>query len=146
MSNAISQEVRQLVIERADRVCEYCLIHEDDTFYGCHIDHIISVKHGGPTLPENLACACAVCNRAKGSDIGSIDWETGEFCRFYNPRTDRWSEHFRLTGSEIEPLTPVGRATARILAFNDTERVMEREALIAVGRYPTRQALRVLRR
>ncbi len=43
-------------------LCEYCLIHEDDTFFGCEVDHIISQKHGGPTEPENLAYACLPCN------------------------------------------------------------------------------------
>ena len=28
-------------------LCEYCLIHEDDTVFGCEVDHIISTKHGG---------------------------------------------------------------------------------------------------
>lgn len=146
MSSPITSEIRQVVIDRANHVCEYCLIHEDDTFYGCHVDHIISVKHGGPTAVDNLAYACVVCNRAKGSDIGSIDWQTGDFCRFYNPRTDRWSEHFQLAGFEIEPLTAIGRVTASILAFNIHERILEREALIAVGCYPTQNALVILRR
>lgn len=146
MSSGISNEVRQLVAERAQHLCKYCLIHEDDTFYGCQIDHIISVKHGGPDSPGNLAHACAVCNRAKGSDIGSIVWETEEFCRFFNPRIDRWSEHFRLNGAAIEPLTAIGKVTARILALNALERVLEREALIAVGRYPTPQAQVVMNR
>lgn len=58
--------------ERADHLCEYCLIHEDNTFFGCQVDHIISEKHGGATALDNLAYACAVCNRAKGSDVGSV--------------------------------------------------------------------------
>jgi hypothetical protein len=35
----------------------------------------------------------------------------------------------------------IGEATVRILRFNDSERVVEREELIAQGRYPTAQAL-----
>ncbi len=146
MSSQISDEVRQAVVRRANHVCEYCLIHEDDTFYGCQVDHIISIKHGGSSSPDNLAQACGVCNRAKGSDVGSIIWDTGEFCRFFNPRTDWWSEHFHVNGAEIQPLTPIGQVTARILSFNTIERVVEREALIAVGRYPTPEALEITRR
>jgi hypothetical protein len=146
MSSFISLELRQSIRERANYVCEYCLIHEDDTFYSCHVDHIISVKHGGPTTGENLAYACAVCNRAKGSDIGSIDWQTGEFSRFYNPRIDQWGEHFCVAGFEIEPLTTIGRVTAQILLFNAHERILEREALIAVGRFPTPNALAIIGR
>lgn len=31
----IATALRQLVRTRAKRVCEYCLIHEDDTYFGC---------------------------------------------------------------------------------------------------------------
>lgn len=92
----ISAEIRRLVAERAGRRCEYCLIHEDDTFLGCEVDHIISKKHGGSNEPENLAYACLFCNRHKGTDIGSIYPNTGKLMRFYNPRKDRWGKHFQL--------------------------------------------------
>ena len=118
-----------------------CLIHEDDTHFGCQADHIISEKHGGPTEAENLAYACSFCNRHKGSDIGSIEWETGTFVRFYNPRTDRWQEHFKLDGSEIVPLTKVGVVTAQILQFNEVDRLLERQELQALGRFPSPEAM-----
>jgi 5-methylcytosine-specific restriction endonuclease McrA len=69
MTSYISADLRQLVASRAAHRCEYCLIDEDDTYLGCQVDHIISEKHGGPTLADNLAYACAFCNRAKGSDM-----------------------------------------------------------------------------
>jgi 5-methylcytosine-specific restriction endonuclease McrA len=93
MSRYISLEIRQQVATRAGFLCEYCLIAEEDTFFGCEVDHIIGLKHGGSSALDNLAYACAFCNRHKGSDIGSIS-EPGEFSRFFNPRTDRWAEHF----------------------------------------------------
>lgn len=68
----ISQELRRLVTARAEHLCEYGLIHEQDTAFGCAVDHIISLKHGGTTDADNLAYACVFCNRFKGSDIGSI--------------------------------------------------------------------------
>jgi len=83
MATHISAELRLFVAARAVHVCEYCLIHEDDTYLGCQIDHIISEKHNGPTVAENLAFACAFCNRAKGSDIGSLS-AAGQFTRFFN--------------------------------------------------------------
>ena len=141
MDRYIPTELRLLVAERADYVCEYCLIHEDDTFVGCQVDHIISLKHGGQTEAENLAYACAFCNRNKGSDIGSIVWQTGEFVRFFHPRTDVWAEHFYLEGTLIQSLTDIGVVTARILGFNSSERVLERATLIAVGAYPSLAAL-----
>jgi len=136
MARWISNELRQTIADRAKQLCEYCLIAEADTFYGCEVDHIISLKHGGSSDADNLAFACALCNRAKGSDVGSIS-TTGEFTRFFNPRRDTWAEHFRLEGATatIEPLTTIGEVTANILGFNDSARTHEREELIRFGRY-----------
>jgi hypothetical protein len=141
MRSYISDDLRQRVAERADFLCEYCLIHAEDTYFGCEVDHIISVKHDGPSTASNLAYACFFCNRDKGSDIGSIVWETGAFVRFFNPRTDSWAEHFRLNGVIIEPLSNIGQATARILGFDESERILERQELADWGRYPTMAAL-----
>jgi hypothetical protein len=143
----ISAELRRQIVARAEHLCEYCLIHEDDTFFGCEIDHVISEKHGGQTEADNLAYACLICNRNKGSDVGSIvpPLSSGVFCRFFNPRIDRWSEHFGLDEADdavIRPLTDIGDVTARIFAFNISERLLERQALRDVGRYPTAEALR----
>ena len=66
MSSLISAALRRQVAERADYICEYCLLHEEDGFYAFEVDHIISRKHGGASDPANLAFACPVCNRRKG--------------------------------------------------------------------------------
>jgi hypothetical protein len=80
----------------------------------------------------------------KGSDIGSIVWETDEFTRFFNPRTDRWADHFQLDGVIIKPLTEIGEVTVRILGFNDSDRLLERQELMDLGRYPPAPALKHL--
>jgi HNH endonuclease len=141
----VNAELRRLVVARAEGVCEYCLIAEEDTFYGCAIDHIISEKHGGPTQEENLSYSCVFCNQTKGSDVGSIHWESKQFVRFYNPRSDRWDDHFVLAGIHIEALTDIGAVTARILRFNDGERLLEREILRQIGRYPNSAARKRMR-
>lgn len=46
----------------------------------------------------------------------------------FNPRTDVWSDHFEWDGPIIQPLTPEGRVTVKILRLNDPERVAERLA------------------
>lgn len=145
MSSPIRSELRQLVADRAERLCEYCLVHEDDMFVGCQLDHVISEKHGGPTKADNLALACACCNRQKGSDIGSVSGAKGELVRLFNPRTDEWCDHFRLVGCRIEWRTPIGEATARLLRLNDSARIEEREILKENGKYPNRAALRRIR-
>jgi hypothetical protein len=144
MRSYISDELRAIVANRAQHNCEYCLVSDEDAFVGCEVDHIISVKHSGPSTIDNLAYACFFCNREKGSDIGSLVWETRQFVRFYNPRIDQWSQHFQLVGARIEPLSEIGTVTATILGLNELERIEERQALIDLGRYPPSMAIRGL--
>jgi hypothetical protein len=141
MSSYINAALRRLVATRAEYLCEYCLIHEEDAFFGCEVDHIISEKHGGQTEADNLAYACAFCNRSKGSDVGSIVRQTGAFVRFFNPRTDLWADHFALDGVTIMTLSDMGEVTAQILDFNNGERLLERQTLQTLGRYPNAAAL-----
>lgn len=138
----LNLELRRLVTERGDNLCEYCLISEHDTILGCAIDHIISIKHGGSSNIDNLAYCCVYCNRFKGSDIGSIILDKKEFVRFYHPRWDNWGEHFKLNNSTIESLTNIGQVTARILGFNDQPRLLERQLLIDNKKYPSLSAIK----
>ena len=141
MSSYVSPALRRLVATRANYLCEYCLIHEDDTFFGCEVDHIISTKHGGQTEADNLAYACVFCNRAKGSDIGSRVVLTGAFSRFFNPRTDLWTAHFSLDRVRLAPLSDIGEVTVRLLGIKHPDRLIERQALREWGRYPSTEAL-----
>jgi hypothetical protein len=129
----IPAALRRLVRERAADRCEYCLILESVTFAPHCIDHILAEKHGGKTEAENLANSCILCNQRKGSDLSSIDYETGQVVTLFHPRRDRWKDHFRPVGALIEPLTPTGRATERLLQLNHPDRVEEREQLVAAG-------------
>ena len=137
MTGYVSASLRRLVAERADWLCEYCLIHERDTFLGCHVDHIVSEKHGGATIAVNLAYACAICNRAKGSDIAGLSPATGSLVRLFNPRIDRWGDNFSLDAARISGTTEIGLATASLLALNHPDRILEREALMSAGLYPS---------
>ena len=71
MSEYILRQTREIVIDKANGICEYCLIAEADGYFRFQIDHVISLKHGGPSTIENLALACIFCNSYKGSDIGT---------------------------------------------------------------------------
>ena len=104
-----------------------------------------STLDGGSSEPTNLAFACPVCNRRKGSDLGTLSRRTGLLTRFFNPRTDTWPAHFSLAAARIEALSDIGDGTARILGFNDEERLAERKTLLATGRYPSIAALARLR-
>ncbi len=141
MATAVSREVRRAVIERAREQCEYCQKPDDHQFnpYRHEIDHVIAEKHGGNTELDNLAYACFQCNRYKGTDIASLDPQTGETTLLFNPRTQTWDEHFQLNeGVAITPQTATGRVTARLLRFNDPARVQQRADLIAVGALSSR--------
>jgi hypothetical protein len=129
----ISVALRQLVTERAMDVCEYCCYPQVLSLFAFEIEHIIAEKHGGATTADNLALACPSCNRFKGTDLGSLDPETGELTPFFNPRKQEWSEHFRFDQAYIVPLTPEGRVTATILQFNSPDRLQERQRAIDEG-------------
>ncbi len=131
----IGPELRSQIARRAGLRCEYCLIHEDDAAFSHEVDHIVSRQHGGETTADNLAYACMICNRFKGANISSVD-ASGTMKPLFNPRSERWEEHFRLTGAVVEPLTGTGEATARLLRLNAAERVVERNLLQRLGRYP----------
>lgn len=132
----IPEPVRRFVIRRAGNCCEYCLVSQEDSSFPHEVDHAIAQKHRGQTIEANLCYSCMVCNRHKGSDIASIDEESGHIVALFNPRLDRWADHFRLEGAKIVPLTPVGRVTEFLLQFNVSERLMGRAILHQVGRYP----------
>ena len=46
-SSYIPTNLRSQVIERANELCEYCLIPQSFSFSTHEIDHIIAQKHGG---------------------------------------------------------------------------------------------------
>ncbi len=132
----IPDKLRDLVYQRAVGRCEYCLIHYEDAYKQHEVDHITAEKHGGTTQEENLCLSCFDCNRHKGSDLASLDIETGNIILLFHPRRDRWEVHFALDEGTIRPISPQGRVTVRLLQMNTTRRVAERKALAELGRYP----------
>jgi hypothetical protein len=132
----LSAALRRLVRARAALRCEYCMLAEDDAFLPYEPDHVVSVKHGGATEASNLALACFDCNRYKGSDLASLDPETGFLTPLFNPRVDDWPTHFASEGGVIIPRTPSARVTVRLLRLNLPVRVEVREELASLGRWP----------
>jgi len=62
----------------------------------------------------------------KGPNLSGIDPETGQLTGLFHPRIHTWAEHlvFRELKSkvgrvEMAGLTPVGRATVRVLELNE---------------------------
>lgn len=129
----VSADLRRLVRLRAREACEYCCLPEAYSFFSHEVDHIMAVKHGGETSEANLALACCVCNKHKGTDLTSIDPETGEIAMLYHPRQHAWIDHFDCIEARIIPLTAIGRASVRLLQFNSSERIAERRLLLNAG-------------
>jgi hypothetical protein len=135
MTTYISVALRLLISERAQYRCEYCLFPEKFAAKRHQCDHIYAEKHGALTAEHNLCLCCLECNRYKGSDMSSLDPLTGQPVFLFHPRRDVWHEHFRLKQAYIEGISPVGRATVRLLRFNQPVRLEERAMLIELGVY-----------
>ncbi len=76
---------------------------------------------------DNLAFACAVCNRNKGTDVAALS-VSGDPVSLFHPRRQAWRDHFRFDGPFIRPLTEAGEVTVRVLRMNEPWRVRERMA------------------
>ncbi len=102
------------------------------------IEHIIPDALGGPTTRENLWLACYRCNEFKGDRTDAVDPTTGEVVALFNPRTQRWSEHFTWSsdGIFIEGITTHGRATVAALRLNNRYVVAARQLWVEAGWWP----------
>lgn len=134
MTQAISGEFRALVVARAGNRCEYCLLAQAGQEATFHVDHVTPRVAGGPTIDGNLALACVGCSLRKGALQSGSDPETGRQAALFNPRANRWHEHFRIEGFVIVGVTPTGRATAEALAMNRPLVVAIREEQALLGR------------
>jgi hypothetical protein len=132
----VPASLRQTVWERASGCCEYCLVPDQAFIFPHEVDHIDATQHGGSTVTENLAVACFDCNRHKGTNLASLDPETGQRVFLFHPRHDKWSEHFRLVGARIIGFTAAGRATVSLLQLNLPDRILVRTQLQRANRYP----------
>jgi hypothetical protein len=108
------------VARRADRRCEYCRAPEPAFNFPFEVEHVLPLCRGGRSEPENLALACRACNARKGDAVAALDPSTGAEVPLFNPRTDRWHDHFRVDpdSGEVVGITPTGRATVGRLDMN----------------------------
>jgi hypothetical protein len=132
----IPESLRRTIAQRADYRCEYCLSSEADSVNSFEVDHIFPLKHGGPTVLENLAYTCIICNRNKGSNLATATYPSRQPIPLFNPRTDTWLEHFGNDDGMIFGKTEIGLATIKVLDLNHVERIIERRLQIQSGSYP----------
>jgi hypothetical protein len=109
-----------VVAARAAHRCEYCLAPEAILNLALEVEHIIPTSRGGSDKSDNLALACRACNLAKSNFLVAHDPQTGAKVGLFHPRSDEWSDHFRVDhqSGEISGLTDVGRATVERLNMN----------------------------
>lgn len=109
---AVSVSVRRLVKERAALRREYCRMAEAwEPFFIYHVEHITARQHGGADEPDNLAFACHHCNLLRGPNLASLDPDTGNLARLFDPRSQNWNDHFTFDAGLIVGRTAAGRTT-----------------------------------
>jgi hypothetical protein len=131
----IPENLRQTVRERANHRCEYCLSHQDYIMGRLQIDHIQPVAKGGETTEDNLCLACELCNQYKWTQTEGVDPESGTVVPLFNPRHQKWKEHFAWSaeGTKIIGITACGRATVISLRLNNNLAITVRQNWVKAG-------------
>ena len=134
----ISKKLRQFVETRANGYCEYCLTPSNFSPTSFEIDHIVPESKDGKTEEENLALACRECNGRKFNRTQYVNPISGEITRLYNPRTDKWYEHFEWSEDQIQIVgkTAIGKTTIHLLLLNRAPNLNLRSLLLLVGLHP----------
>ena len=129
---------REFVTERAESRCEYCRAPQIVTGANYHIEHIVPRALGAADDPANYALACITCNGHKSAHIIGNDPETSGNIPLFDPRRDRWAQHFRFVPKslEVRGLTPKGRATVARLQMNEPRQIEARQLWVELGIYP----------
>ena len=128
--------LRAAVTRRAGDRCEYCGLAQAGQEAAFHIDHVIPRAAGGTTTEGNLAFACVSCSLHKAARQTAIDPDGGTEVPLFNPRTQRWSDHFRWDGESVVGTTATARATIAALKMNRPLILAIRREEAARGRHP----------
>jgi hypothetical protein len=137
----IAPKLRRQVAQDARHRCGYCLCQEDVVGILMEVEHLKPEALGGWTARSNLWLACGDCNKRKGKRVRVTDPATGRSVRLFNPRKDKWGDHFRWLhgGLLVEGVSEIGRATVEALQLNlPPERVVARGRWIRAGWHPPR--------
>ncbi len=133
---AVTEVLARAVRLRAQGRCQYCFMNESLQGATFHVEHVIPRSKGGESTLENLALACPAGNLHKADKTRVADPLTGEQVPLFHPLQQRWSEHFRFKGHEMEGLTAIGRATVVMLNLNHLRRQRIRQVEETFGLYP----------
>lgn len=136
----VPRKLRRVVVQRAQKCCEYCLSQEQFSTQAFSIDHIVPVEKGGGTTLDNLALSCQGCNNHKYTKTEGYDLVTHQIVPLYHPRQQHWDEHFIWNEdcTLIIGLTPTGRVTVETLHLNRAGVINLRHLLSMAKRHPLR--------
>ena len=134
----ISGALRQRVAAAAYFRCGYCLTSQRIIGPLLEIDHIVPEARGGTSDEENLWLARPICNSHKADRQEAVDPESQVAVPLFNPRAERWDEHFEWVeaGAIIRGKTPKGRATVTALQMNHPDIVAARRLWVIAGWHP----------
>jgi hypothetical protein len=138
VSAYISSQLRDDAWTRFRGRCAYCLSPHQllDAFF--EVDHIIPISAGGVTEAANLALACPLCNRYKGSAIRAEDSLTRRIVPLFDPQRQQWHRHFAWSVDNLTIIgrTATGRATINVLRVNNDRIVSMRALWLRLGALP----------
>jgi hypothetical protein len=136
----ISVAVDRRVRDAAENRCGYCLSPQNLVMARLEIDHIIPVGRGGTSDEANLWLCCPLLyNKSKSDRTVATDPQTGEDVALFNPRNQRWHEHFAWSADGLRILgkTPAGRATVALLKLDsDPDAILVRSYWVEAGWHP----------
>jgi len=108
-ANQAQKSPREIARERAKSVtsslgrnseCPYCGSQLDAR---AHLDHIVSVQRGGPSVPWNMVYACVPCNHAK-RDLSLMEFVDGDYARQKGIRISDVAKRLRDLDKYVEVL------------------------------------------
>ncbi|MBL1201025.1 MAG: HNH endonuclease [Nostoc sp. GBBB01] len=136
--SSISKSLRQQIIHDAEYRCEYCRTSSRLIGMPLVMDHILPTSLGGSDDRDNLCASCYRCNEFKGAKTTANDPVTNESVALFNPRQQRWLDHFQWAngGTHIIGITACGRATVLALRLNNEDIVQARAIWISLNWHP----------
>lgn len=126
------------VAQRAAHCCEYCQAPEAIFNFPFEVEHIVAPGRGGNGDESNLALSCRSCNLYKSDYIEALDPLTETTVRLFNPRQNRWEEHFRVDqrSGTLIGVTAIGRATVERLQMNKPTQLAARRQWMRLKLFP----------
>ena len=87
----------QYIYERDGGTCVYCGNAASE------LDHVISIKDGGPSAKSNLVCSCSRCNQKKHNHPNDPSWLTKAIFRLLSAGEDiSWMDDYYELEDELQ--------------------------------------------